>query len=302
MTSQFLPIRKLCLLAVLLTAACSPSSQQIDHQIEKSTETPEPTRHPVQSTLTPTARDQEISPAGGNMFTITIVYDNYPYQAGMETDWGFSAWITAGERNLLFDTGANRNILLRNLEDQGIEPSSIQRVILSHEHGDHTGGLDGLLSAGADPVLYLPPSFSNEFKKRYRNRLEVIEVSPGLEIFENFYSLGEMQGPPPEQSLVINTSQGLVLITGCAHPGVEKILRSAKAQFGKEIYLVLGGFHLRDADSAHMEQIIEDFRQIGVRFVAPCHCTGEDQINAFRNAFGGDFIQVGVGKVIEIEF
>jgi 7,8-dihydropterin-6-yl-methyl-4-(beta-D-ribofuranosyl)aminobenzene 5'-phosphate synthase len=235
------------------------------------------------------------------MITITLVYDNYPFAEGMETDWGFSVWIRSGEHNLLFDTGANGGILLRNLEDLGIDPASIQKVMLSHEHGDHIGGLAALISAGADPVTYYPPSFPDGFIKSFQNRIELIEAAPGLEIFEGFYSLGEMPGPPPEQSLVIDTPQGLVVVTGCAHPGIEKILQNAKNQFGKEIYMVIGGFHLGDAGDARLNQIIEDFREIGVKFIAPSHCTGQQQIDHFREAFGEDLIEVGVGKMIEIE-
>ena len=97
------------------------------------------------------------------------------------------------------------------------------------------------------------------------------------------------------------TTKGLVVITGCAHPGIAEIVLKAKQQFKEDIYLVLGGFHLGNASTHEANEIIKEFNRIGVKYVAPCHCTGEQTISIFRNAFGENFIPVGVGKVIEIE-
>jgi 7,8-dihydropterin-6-yl-methyl-4-(beta-D-ribofuranosyl)aminobenzene 5'-phosphate synthase len=235
------------------------------------------------------------------MIRIKIVYDNYPYKAGLGTAWGFSAYITYKDENILFDTGGSGSLLLSNLNALKIPPSGIQNVALSHEHNDHTGGLQSLLNAGADPKLYIPPSFPAWLKNQFRNQTQMIEVKPGMEIIEGVYTIGEMPGPPPEQGLVIDTAEGLVVITGCAHPGVDKMVVEAKRQFGKEIYLVLGGFHLGSASDARINQIIKVFQEEGVKHAAPCHCTGDRAIGMFRNAFGEDFIRVGVGAVISIE-
>jgi 7,8-dihydropterin-6-yl-methyl-4-(beta-D-ribofuranosyl)aminobenzene 5'-phosphate synthase len=258
------------------------------------TETLPVTEITQQATETEEARSQD-------MITITLVFDNYPYKPGLETAWGFSAFITYQEENVLFDTGAAGNLLLKNMAALDIEPAQIQNVVLSHEHNDHTGGMQSLVSAGANPKIYLPPSFSAEFKNYYSRQVKVVEVSPGMKIIERMYSIGEMQGPPPEQALVIDTTKGLVVITGCAHPGIEKIVLRAKQEFKEDIYLVLGGFHLGSASASQVNKIIKEFNRIGVKYVAPCHCTGDQAINKFRTAFGEDFIQVGVGKVIEIE-
>ena len=249
-----------------------------------------------------TQQTPTIQQAGSqDMIKITIVFDNYPYKAGLETAWGFSAFITYQDHNLLFDTGAAGNMLLRNMAALDIKPDQIQNVVLSHEHNDHTGGLQALISAGADPVVYLPPSFSAAFKNQFSRQIEVVEVSPGMHITERMYTIGEMQGPPPEQALVIDTKKGLVVITGCAHPGIKEIVLKAKQEFEEDIYLVLGGFHLGNASASEVTEIIKEFNRIGVKYAAPCHCTGDQQISMFRDAYGEDFIQVGVGKVIEIE-
>jgi len=293
----------------LFISTCSSSLLKADNPLVKvNTDIPPtdilPTNPPteIMTDAGPTqqAPDNE-EERSQDMITVTLVYDNYPYQSGLGTDWGFSAFITYQDQNLLFDTGAKGNLLLQNMAALDIKPAQIQNVVLSHEHADHTGGMQSLVSAGADPKVYIPPSFSSEFKNYYSTKVDLIEVDPGMKIIERMYSLGEMQGPPPEQALVIDTPMGLVVITGCAHPGIEDIVLKAKQEFKEDIYLVLGGFHLGNATANEVNAIIKEFERIGVKYVAPCHCTGGETINIFRNAFGEDFIQVGVGKVIEID-
>ena len=289
--------------AVLILAAsltgCRSSIARSENPLIKlaptATDTPmPPTATPLPPSATPTEEVVE-------MIRITIVYDNYSYKAGLGTDWGFSAYITYKDENILFDSGGSGALLLSNLDALGIKPRGIQNVVLSHEHYDHTGGLQYLLSAGAEPNLYIPPSFSAGIKNQFRSQTHMVEVKPGLELIERMYTIGEMSGPPPEQGLVIDTPEGLILITGCAHPGVDRMVLEAKRQFEKEIYLVLGGFHLGNSTDSRINQIINIFNEAGVQHVAPCHCTGDRAIGMFRNAFGEDFIRVGVGAVISVE-
>jgi len=278
-----------------LSKAAQPLQQST--VVVESTSTPQPTLTP-EDTPEPTPQPTE---AKVEMMTITIVFDNYPYKKGLKTAWGFSAFVTYKDQNVLFDTGISGSILLENMSKMNITPVEVQNVVLSHEHNDHIGGLQALLSAGADPKIYLPPSFSPYLKNQFRKQAEVIEVVPGHQIAERIYSLGEIQGLPSEQALVIDTPRGLVVIIGCAHPGVEKMVLAAKRQFEEGIYLVMGGFHLGGASRYEVEQIIKEFKRIGVAHVAPCHCTGDRAINQFKNAFGERFISVGGGAVIVIE-
>jgi len=104
-----------------------------------------------------------------------------------------------------------------------------------------------------------------------------------------------------EHSLILDTKRGLVVITGCAHPGIVKIIKTVKNQFSdKEIYLVMGGFHLYNLSESEVKQIIENFKNLGVQKVVPSHCTGDQAIGLFAEAYQGDFIQNGVGKLIEV--
>lgn len=294
-------------LLVGLLAGCGSPPQQSGNTLAKvslgstpvsPTAAPSPTPTPL-TELPP--GQEEAAGGNGEMMTITIVYDNYPYQAGLGTAWGFAAVVEYRGQQVLFDTGGSGSLLLSNLAALNFDPAEIQAVVLSHEHNDHTGGLQSLLNAGADPVIYIPPSFPASFKSQFGNRVRLVESRPGTQIGERIYTTGEMQGPPPEQALVIDTPDGLVVITGCAHPGVDKMILEAKHQYKEDIYLVLGGFHLGSASDARINSIIEEFKRLGVKYAAPCHCTGDHANGMFRNAFGEEFLQVGVGAVIELE-
>ena len=315
------PIR-FTLLLVCLTilagfSACRslPQSQGVNQLLKAEMLLPEKTEEPsatlglVNPSPSTTPPSFQATPEGteipteksADLITIRVVFDNYPYQDGLDTGWGFSAFVTYKDQNVLFDTGANGSILLKNMNALHINASEIQNVVLSHEHGDHTAGLQQVLSAGANPKIYLPPSFSSSFKNQFNYQVEVIEVTPGLPIAERISTSGEIPGSPPEQALVIDTTRGLIVITGCAHPGVEKMVLAAKRYFKEDVYLVMGGSHLGSASTEEVKQIIKEFKRIGVVQVAPCHCTGDRAIRQFKDAFGDNFIRLGVGAVIEIE-
>jgi 7,8-dihydropterin-6-yl-methyl-4-(beta-D-ribofuranosyl)aminobenzene 5'-phosphate synthase len=232
---------------------------------------------------------------------LTIVYDNNAYDPHLRTAWGFSCLIEYQEQVVLFDTGGDSLTLLANMATLGIDPVQIEAVVLSHIHGDHTGGLSGLLPMADDDLpVFVPQSFPARFKDAVRARAQLVEVDGPREIGEGMYTTGEMGAGIIEQSLMVETDEGLVVITGCAHPGIVDIVRKAKALSDDEVYLVLGGFHLGGKSRKQIEGILSEFRRLGVRKVAPCHCTGEQAIRMFRQEYGEDFIQAGVGKVVRV--
>jgi 7,8-dihydropterin-6-yl-methyl-4-(beta-D-ribofuranosyl)aminobenzene 5'-phosphate synthase len=233
--------------------------------------------------------------------TIIIVYDNNAYDQRLKTAWGFSALVEYHDHTLLFDTGGDGAILIENMRILGIDPTQIESVVLSHAHGDHTGGLNDLLEAGARPTVYLLPSFSLSFKDQIERVTQVVVVSSGQSIAEGLLTTGEMGRNILEQALVIRTEPGLVVITGCAHPGVIAILEQALEMYDEPIRLVLGGFHLGSKSKAEIVSVLEDFRRIGVEHVAPCHCTGAQAISMFAAEYGEDFIQAGVGRVVRLD-
>ncbi len=232
---------------------------------------------------------------------ITILYDNNRFDERLETAWGFAALVENRGHTLLFDTGGDGPTLLSNIDILEVEPTRIQSVVLSHNHGDHTGGLAGLLEVGINPTVYLPPSFPASFKQGVAQVTTVVEASPGMALAEDILTTGEMSSGIPEQAMVIRTARGLVVVTGCAHPGIVKVIDEAKSLFEEPVHLVLGGFHLGSANEAELAAILVDFRRLGVDKVAPCHCTGDRAIAMFAEEYGEDFIQAGAGKVIQVD-
>jgi len=191
---------------------------------------------------------------------LRIVYDNEAKE-GLESDWGFSCLIEAGKR-ILFDTGASGEILSRNMQRLGIRKEEIEIIVLSHEHWDHIGGLSAVLHQNV--AVYVPGSFTKRTKKGIeRKAAEVLEVSGPADIVPGVHTTGELGIGIKEQSLVLETKggEGVVVLTGCAHPGLENILEAAKV-FG-ELYGVVGGFHGFDK----LKRLEE------LKMIVPCHCT-----------------------------
>jgi len=240
-------------------------------------------------------------PPGINELTITVVYDHNPHKQGLKTAWGFSAVITAAEKTILFDTDGDGSVLLNNMEQLGIEPNSIDVVALSHIHRDHTGGLDSFLEMNPRVVVYLPESFPEKFKARVRaHGAKIVEVERPLKICENVYSTGQLGRMIKEQSLVIRTNKGMIVMTGCAHPGIVKMIAPARDLIRDDILLVMGGFHLEWATKGKIEKVISAFKQWQVRYVGPCHCIGHKGRALFEKHFGDGYINVGAGKVITL--
>jgi 7,8-dihydropterin-6-yl-methyl-4-(beta-D-ribofuranosyl)aminobenzene 5'-phosphate synthase len=231
------------------------------------------------------------------MVHITTVYDNTALDPNLACAWGFACLV--GDE-LLFDTGGNGRKLLFNMEQLGIDPAGIQTVVLSHAHGDHTGGLEGLLSTGIQPVVYAPCSFPTRFKVGVCSLTSLVEVAGPVEILPGIHTTGEMGARIVEQALVVQTAEGIVVATGCAHPGIVEMVRKAKEMTGSEVALVIGGFHLSLASEQRIAEIIGDLRDLGVRKVAPCHCTGDQAMRMMAKEYRSDFVEVGAGSVVTL--
>ena len=215
---------------------------------------------------------------------LSIVYDNEAKE-GFKSDWGFSCLIESGDRKLLFDTGASGDILTYNMQQLEIQKEEIEIIALSHEHGDHTGGLGAVLHPGV--AVYLPRSFSRRLKKNVADKAaRVVEVSEPKEIIPGFHTIGELGRGIKEQSLVLDTEEGLVVLTGCAHPGLEDILEVATV-FG-ELYGIIGGFHGFDK--------LESLQ--GLELIMPCHCTVRKK--EILSMYPEKTVRCGAGGVIEL--
>jgi 7,8-dihydropterin-6-yl-methyl-4-(beta-D-ribofuranosyl)aminobenzene 5'-phosphate synthase len=238
--------------------------------------------------------------AGPDGLRLTVLYDNIPYDKHLQTDWGFSCLVEKGPTRLLFDTGARPEILASNLKSLALDVSDLDAIVFSHAHADHTAGLRGLpVDLTAGPPVYVLRSFPTELKERVR----AVEVDDRVFLEDrDFGTTGEIPGRPiAEQALFVKTERGLVVLTGCAHPGVVNLVRRAKELGGEKIYLVAGGFHLLQTPAPEVEQIAKELRSLGVERVAPSHCTGEAAIEVFKREYGAGFVESGVGKTLLID-
>ncbi len=235
--------------------------------------------------------------------SIITLYDNYLIDSRLKTGWGFSCLIKTNKKMILFDTGADSETLLSNMEKMKTSPKQIDLVVLSHIHGDHIGGLEGILRENRDISVYIPSSFPDSMRRNIETYgAKYQDVKKARKISEGVWSAGELGTWIKEQSLVINSEKGLIVITGCAHPGIVNIIEKAKEMFPKQsVYLVLGGFHLSGASDSELKGIIDKFRKIGVQKTAPCHCSGNRCRELFKKEYQNDFIENGVGKIINIE-
>jgi 7,8-dihydropterin-6-yl-methyl-4-(beta-D-ribofuranosyl)aminobenzene 5'-phosphate synthase len=257
--------------------------------------------HPGRPFITQPALE-EINSIMSKNLSLTIVYDNNPYKDGLMTSWGFACVIKGTEKTILFDTGGNSAVLLNNMQQLGIDPNEIDIVVLSHFHGDHVGGLNGLLQENDNVTVYLPATFPPGFKEPLKGAgVKTVEVNDPARICKGVYSSGILGNGIKEQALMIATDRGLILITGCAHPGIVHILAAANKILEDKILLVIGGFHLGAMARPELEEIIAGFRKLGVERVGPCHCSGDQARRMFKQEYGQDFLDAGVGRLIEFE-
>jgi 7,8-dihydropterin-6-yl-methyl-4-(beta-D-ribofuranosyl)aminobenzene 5'-phosphate synthase len=228
---------------------------------------------------------------------ITIIYDNEIAKniKGLKAGWGFSCIIQTKEKNILFDTGWDGDMLVSNMQILGIDLQEIDSVILSHNHWDHCGGLARLLNLNTNLETYIPQSFSKHLKAEIKKRTDTCEISRSREICPGVYTTGEIEGSLStgkiktsikEQSLIISTIKGLIVIAGCAHSGIDKILDSAN-KLGN-IYALIGGFH-----DFEEYDLLKD-----ISVIVPTHCTKNKK--KIISLFSKNCSEAGVGFQINL--
>lgn len=213
--------------------------------------------------------------------------------------WGISLLI---DDHVLFDTFASFRALAKKLNDIHVPIEQLNAVVISHDHWDHIGGLWELLAKRRDLDVYLPAHTDEATKQRVRDAgSRVIDGSGEKMIRPNIYLSealmgGFKDGKVAEQSLVIRTDKGLVIVVGCAHPGIAEIVRKARQVFNLPVYGVIGGFHLMHSAISDVRACAAELKQAGVVLVAPTHCTGWRAEKEFKSVFNENFIALREGQ------
>ena len=265
---------------------------------------------------------------------VTILYDAFGKPSAMTQDWGYSALVEYGGKRILFDIGNNPTIFARNVQAARVDLKSLDFVVLSHRHLDHTASLSHLLKINPDVKIYVPRDnvFGGPIPSRFYRRQDslpnemryfagkpsepltsstawlggkfvmvdsILQVQPGVHLIS---LVSESPGTKelPELSMALETSKGLVLVVGCSHPGIERIVAAA-AGIRPQVHSVFGGLHLPSAPDEEIARVAAALHDTyKIERLAPGHCTGEPAFYHFRKVWKDRYTYAGVGSVIAL--
>ncbi|MFP4469671.1 MAG: MBL fold metallo-hydrolase [Bacteroidales bacterium] len=227
---------------------------------------------------------------------LLVLYDNHQFDEHTTADWGFSVLVVHSNDTILFDTGTRKDVLFANMKTMNIDPKTIKTLVISHHHGDHTGCIFPLLEKNPDMQVFLPSSLKGDFQDMVENYGAQTNIERNLyQVTENIYLSGQMGFQIPEQCLIIQSEKGLIVLSACSHPGIDRMVREIAEAFEQNIFMVMGGFHLEDFYDEEVIDIIKTFRKYGVQKVVPGHCTGNRAKELLREVYNNDFIESGTG-------
>jgi 7,8-dihydropterin-6-yl-methyl-4-(beta-D-ribofuranosyl)aminobenzene 5'-phosphate synthase len=232
---------------------------------------------------------------------IAIPFNNCSTDTILEAGPGFSAWIEVDDKVILFDTGSDYKVLLENLTKMKLDYNRVTDIFISHNHWDHIYGMPGAAGVKGFQVNTFIPKSSVDGIIQQMPRLKYSAIDSFRELYPGIWTTGEMSSvfqntTIAEQAMIIDTKAGLVVITGCSHPGIETIVKLVNEKFPRrEIKLLVGGFHLERKTLEEIEQISDFLKQSGIKAIAPSHCTGQGAIDYFRKDWRENFIQLFLG-------
>lgn len=277
----------------------------------------------------------EVALAEANKAAITVLYDAFGKSSNMTKDWGFSAYIEYGGKRIVFDSGNNADIFEHNAKAKGVDFTKLDFAVISHRHSDHATGVSRLIAANPNLRIYTPkenfglfgaalpgtflkgePSLPAEMryfdgkppaKLRFGTpwpKGNFVWVDKTTEIMPGFHLL-LLKGnwgvdlPVMELSLAIDTPDGIVLVVGCSHPTIEKVVAAAKAALNKPIHFVIGGLHLLPAKRDEIARIANELHdKWKVEYIAPVHCTGEAAFKILKERFADHYVYAGLGTTV----
>ena len=268
---------------------------------------------------------------------VTILYDAFGGAPGLTRDWGFAALIEYQGKRILFDTGNNAEIFARNVDRLHVDLSRLDLVVISHRHSDHTAGLSVVLERNPHVSIYAPregfgifgsgvpgtfyratpslPDSMRYFAGVVPERIaagtlwpaaniilvdSTVTIAPGIRLVS---LVSQTPGTLElrELSLVLTTPEGGILVVGCSHPGIERIVAAATTP-GTPLRILFGGLHLVASPDSIIGALVERLhRTWHIAQMAPGHCTGEPAFAALKEEYGSDYLYAGLGKTITIE-
>ncbi|HDI74779.1 MAG TPA: MBL fold metallo-hydrolase [Thermoprotei archaeon] len=235
---------------------------------------------------------------------ILVLVDNNPNTSAknIQTAWGLSILVKTENTTILFDTGPSPEVLKHNTGVLGTDLHEVDFIVISHEHGDHIGGLEYLARIKPGLKVYIPSKISLSAKRWIKSlNLTVIEVEDTLTVAKGVFIVGQVYGPPWEQALAVNTSRGLVVIVGCSHAGVDKIVDKARKSSSNKVYLVLGGFHTYAYSKKECRRLVERLIAMKVELIAPIHCSGDTIRKLLETEYSKHYLRACVGTKISID-
>lgn len=271
------------------------------------------------------------------MNRITVLVDNIPAD-GLGGEWGLALLVEYGEKQILVDTGAS-GLFVENMEKLGFRPEKVDYAVLSHAHFDHAGGMSAFFEKNDRAKFYIRQKAGEEcykkifiFRKfigiprdvlqKYPDRIERVEgklqlcegayliphTTPGLETIgrrEKMYCRAEKRLKPDdfshEQSLVLDTEKGLLIINSCSHGGAVNIIKETRESFpGKHIYGIIGGFHLYNKSDEEVAAVAKALAETGVDLVCTGHCTKDRAFGIMKKELGSRLVQMHSGKVLPV--
>lgn len=232
---------------------------------------------------------------------IRILFDNTAANKDYLRSWGFSALIDFRGKRLLFDSGCDPILLLEHMEKMRIDPKSIEYAVISHHHDDHRRGIHWVFEKNPNIKVHYLDKFSDEaFYEAAAVKMKPIRIKEPCEIIPGIYSTGPIDGIPPEQALLIETSEGLVMLVGCSHPGIVKMVEAAQQQRKKDsIRMLLGGMHLLRKSPEEIRKTVTRLEELKVKVVVPAHCTGDMATEMLQSTFGKH--SAGAGRWIVMD-
>jgi len=268
----------------------------------------------------------------------TVVVDNISKE-NISGEWGLCINIEYGEKNILLDTGAS-GLFLENAKRLGINIQNTDYAILSHAHYDHADGMKYFFKTNDKAKFYLrygceencymkkwlfhkyigiPKNVLNEYNERIVYVKGDYTLFPGASLIphktgrlseigkKNMMYIRSEKGWKPddfshEQSLVFETSSGIVIFNSCSHGGADNIINEVAATYpGKRIKALVGGFHIFNKSKTEVRELARRIRMTGVEAIYTGHCTGKRSFNILQEELGEIVHQLYVGLVIDFE-